>query len=348
MNTTRLKSSMPNSGSLLADVLAGVITLFLCYLISTKMDTPWGHIKKKATSLNTSSVSWEIPVDRKLMYAEANPELPENPPDQTDLISSKDQQAAQPIDPVDLVQKPSPLPQLDGSTQNLKVVSSTTLATPQKEEPQLAPMDIQPAHLAPITAGQLPQEIGDDVTDSGKDGHSFSAKEEIDSTLRKMINLTHRQSGDGENLENLNVALSGSLKRARPTLNPSITNGPLLSNSKPAPRVGKVAIECKLNPFGVYVQKMLSAIEQQWHQLIIGSRTYIQYDQFPRKIIFRFSLLSSGKINSLKQMEEGPSNLGVELCRQAIASRSPFGEWDEGMINSFGHKDEVTITFEYK
>jgi len=346
MDTARIKPSMPNSGNLCGDVLAGILTLFVYCLIATKMNSPWAHITKKADALNTTSVLWEIPVDRKLMYAEANPALPENAPDQTDLISTKDQQAAQPLDSVDLSQQPSPLPQLNGSTQNLKVVSASTPS--HKEEPRSTSTVTQPAQLAPVRAAHMPQVLNDPILDQGKEGHSFQPKETSQPTEKKIINLTTRQSDGTEDLKTSISPSNVSYQRQRPALNPSVTNGPLLSNKKPAPRVGKVGIECKLNPFGVYVQKMLSAIEQQWYQLIIGSRSYIQYDQFPRKIIFKFSLLSSGKIDALTQIEENTSNLGVELCRQAIASRSPFGEWDEEMINSFGHSDEVTITFEYK
>jgi len=343
MDPARNKLSTPNSGSLFVDVLAGILTLFVYCLIATNINPPWLDRKKVADAHNAIPILWEIPAEHKQMYAEANPELPENAPDQTELISSKDQQAAQPVHSKNLLKQPSLLPKLDGSTQNLKVVSAKTPTSIHKE-PQPATKVSRPPYLAPIDVSQVPQEL----TDKGQEGHSFLEKEEISSTEKKVINLTPGQTDDGENLENSITSLKGSYKRARPALNPSITNGPLLSNTKSAPRIGKVGIECKLNPFGVYVQKMLSAIEQQWHQLIIGSRSYIQYDQFPRNIIFRFTLLSSGKIDALTQIDENPSNLGVELCRQAIGSRSPFGKWDEEMINSFGYADEVTITFEYK
>ena len=38
-----------------------------------------------------------------------------------------------------------------------------------------------------------------------------------------------------------------------------------------APRVGTVAIECRLHPYGVYIQKMMQSIEEQWNQLARGS-----------------------------------------------------------------------------
>ena len=92
---------------------------------------------------------------------------------------------------------------------------------------------------------------------------------------------------------------------------------------------------------------MLLAVEKQWHLLIQGAREYIQYDQLPRKVVYRFSLSSDGSVQNLSLLHTTSENMGSELCRQSIASRSPFGEWNEEMINSFGHSDEVTITFEY-
>jgi len=40
--------------------------------------------------------------------------------------------------------------------------------------------------------------------------------------------------------------------------------------------------------------------------------------------------------------------LAAELCRQAIASRVPFGEWSEKMIQDFGQSDQITINFRYQ
>ena len=91
---------------------------------------------------------------------------------------------------------------------------------------------------------------------------------------------------------------------------------------------------------------MLLAVEKQWHLLIQGARSYIQYNQLPRKVVYDF-LLAQTVPSKTYLSYDTKENMGSELCRQSIASRSPFGEWNEEMINSFGHSDEVTITFEY-
>ena len=68
----------------------------------------------------------------------------------------------------------------------------------------------------------------------------------------------------------------------------------------------------------------------------------------PQTFVYRFKLNSSGKIIDL-ELDSHPFDhlLAAELCRQAIASRAPFGKWTKEMIQDFGHNDQVTIKFEY-
>ena len=115
-----------------------------------------------------------------------------------------------------------------------------------------------------------------------------------------------------------------------------------------APRIGTIAIESRLHPFGVYLQKMLKAIEEQWHQLALGSIRFMQKDRLPGTLTFRFTLLSTGGINNLSRLDSEGASLAAELCRQAIASRAPFGNWTEDMISDFGKFDEITISFRYR
>ena len=90
-----------------------------------------------------------------------------------------------------------------------------------------------------------------------------------------------------------------------------------------------MAVECRLNPYGVYMQAMLKSIERQWGELILDSYRYLQREQFPEKAMFRFTLLSNGQIKNLNQIGFNlTEQLSTELCRQAIASRSPFGDLD--------------------
>ena len=115
-----------------------------------------------------------------------------------------------------------------------------------------------------------------------------------------------------------------------------------------APRVGSLAIECKLHPYGVYLQQMLKSIEEQWGQLVRGSISYIRKEKLPGKITLQFKLTSEGQVTELRRIDLLPINsLATDLCRQAISSRSPFGKWSQEMIHDLGDSDIVTISFIY-
>ena len=116
-----------------------------------------------------------------------------------------------------------------------------------------------------------------------------------------------------------------------------------------APRIGAVAVECRLHPYGVYVQEMLRSIEDQWHQLANDSFSFLQRDRLKDKITYQFTLLADGTIIDLKKINGNDSfTLPGELCRQAIASRVPFGIWTPDMVDDFGQSDVITIHFNYR
>ncbi|HAU59881.1 MAG TPA: hypothetical protein DCW45_05895, partial [Opitutae bacterium] len=129
---------------------------------------------------------------------------------------------------------------------------------------------------------------------------------------------------------------------------PSVINGPVLRSATLAPRVGAIAVECRLHPYGVYVQQMLQAIEEQWGQLVKGSIEFIRREKLPNKVSYQFTLTAEGRIEHLVRVDKQENSLASDLCRQSISSRSPFGEWSAEMIHDFGESDVITIHFIYK
>ena len=93
---------------------------------------------------------------------------------------------------------------------------------------------------------------------------------------------------------------------------------------------------------------MLQSIEEQWNQLAMGSIRYLQRDRLPGQITLRFKLEATGNISNLSRIDDEGYSLAAELCRQAIASRVPFGEWTQKMIQDFGQSDEITLNFQYR
>ena len=278
--------------------------------------------------------SWEA------KYAEANPDSPMNPPESTNLLSFKNQQAAQPKEKKHANQN-ALMPESEGESNNLKVTPSTYLDNkiePIDIEPVLIPQTLPPvATTGKLNSNDLPNESGQ--------GFSFSGPVKPSKLIRLSSGNEGKTLKPYEELE----PIKGIIHRTRPKLSQQVLNGPVLQNRASAPRIGKIAIECRLHPYGIYMQEMLKSIESQWSQLIKNSFRYLQLDRLPSSTTYRFTLLSSGQIKELEiRGNTDGYSLSQELCRQAIASRAPFGQWDEIMIKELGQSDEIVITFNYK
>jgi hypothetical protein len=303
-------------------------------------------ITKFRNSPGDREIIWEDTKSPLLQYAEANPDAPQNLPDDTNLFSFRNQQAAQPN--IQYLSEKSILPKLLGNSKNLKIVSN------QSEQNQAIERLSKIGNNIEITPSRsIPEKLQPDVLNNQEvknaEGQKLTEVHNIEEANVKVISLTEI---DFQNLSKIKKTKSESelqeVMKPRPRISQDITQGSMLLNDHSSHRIGKVGVECKLNPFGIYIQKMLRSIEEQWHQLIRGASQYIQYDMFPAKVVFTFSLQTNGTIDGLSHKSGSANSLGVELCRQSIASRSPFGEWSEEMINTFGQSDQITITFEYK
>ncbi len=331
--------TQPKSGTYWGFIGSGIITLFVCWLALNHLKLNFLE-DAKSIYQEKHKITWETVNQKSPKYAESNPLKPEDLPDKTNLFSDRNQQASQ--DNTSKDNSDDRLPESRGTSDNLKVVQLKNNQNPMEQDFKITQ-----------NSTSLSQELVNGIKSSQLDplmksppetGQGVNLSKPLDPATqpRKMISLTEKISS-----EPIIYQQNISQRKTRPRLSPTITSGPLLENFSSAPRIGKIGIECRLSAHGVYVKKMLLAVEKQWHLLIQGARSYIQYDQLPRKVVYRFSLNSDGSVQNLSQLHDTKENMGSELCRQSIASRSPFGEWNEEMINAFGHSDEVTITFEY-
>ena len=272
-------------------------------------------------------------------FVEANPFVPENLPDYTNLLSSRDQQAAQP-NPTLNEDATKELPQSSGDSKNLKVIRSSKLV----EQPAFGfSTSINPVEqISSIEPSKI--SLRKDFPDHGNghylpEGNSIQNKKRIYLSDRKTETMPANKKKETNNKP---------LNKIRPKLSHDLLNGPILKNTKTRARLGKIAIDARLNPYGIYMQEMLKAIETQWGELLRSSIRYIQKDSLNKKITYTFTLLKSGNIKDLTERNAStPTSLSSELCRQAIASRAPFGRWDDVMIKEIGQSDQITITFNY-
>jgi hypothetical protein len=323
-------------------IVASILTLILLFPF-TFIDLPItsNHLKPEDHSL--IEIQWKTKMNQEKLYAEANPEIPENLPDETNLLSTQNQQAAQPkIEPQN---QEGFTPKMLGDTKNLKVVEHKIAQASQKEIPdQPLKMDKKMALQKSLST---PAKVEEVARIPKEDGIELPQNEAP--LNQKIINLTSTSLGIDQTQANLSTQTHvRDQQKVRPKLSQAVLSGPLLKSKSQAPRIGKVAIECRLNPYGVYMQQMLRSIENQWGELIRSSFRFMKQDQILPSVTYTFTLIKDGTIQGLSKTSKGDTNsLSSELCRQAIASRVPFGRWEDEMIAEFGNSDQITITFSY-
>jgi hypothetical protein len=323
-------------------IVASILTLILLFPITfINLPITSNHPKTKDHSL--IEIQWKTKINQEKLYAEANPEIPENIPDETNLISTQNQQAAQPkIEPQN---QEDITPMMLGDTKNRKIVEHKIAQANQKEIPdQARRMDKNMASKKSLSTPNQVEEVSRIPKDEGIELPQNDAP-----SNQKIINLTSTSSGIAQIPTNSSAQHQDrDRQRVRPKLSQDVLSGPLLKSKSQAPRIGKVAIECRLNPYGVYMQQMLRSIENQWGELIRSSFRFMKQDQILPSVTYTFTLIKDGTIQGLSKTSKGDTNsLSSELCRQAIASRVPFGRWEDEMIAEFGNSDQITITFSY-
>ena len=354
-------SFIPNSSNLHSN-LFGLVVSSLCLIALVSFhETPLtraSHVipQKKVKSIE---VQWAIkpavePEKESKRFVEANPNSPLNPPDKTNNFSFRDQQAAQPT--ISKQKKTGEMPETKGVEFSSKISPTARESpaskrlkpvTPQKQNPNKSNQkkEQSPPKTPPEEFKDKPlSDEGLAVRGSEKDG----VNKIIDLSKKNKLKDQKKKIDEGENTVSPSQEINTIATRPRPKLSPDLLRGPIMKTVSSAPRMGVLAIECRLHPYGVYVQEMLRSIEDQWHHLAHGSLHFLQKDKLKSKITYRFTLKADGTIQGLLLTSNEKTSLPAELCRQAIASRVPYGEWTQQMIDDFGQTDEITIHFNYR
>ncbi len=301
-------------------------------------------------------VEWMPSVEEPRLHSrfvEANSEVPQNSPDKTENFSFRDQQASQPEAPIEDSEKPK----VEGDeADSQKIVEAGDPGAAPPPVPVISPdseavKDFeQGTPVGKDDAGQ-PKESPIDLPEaedkSGLAVRKVDAQGE-DSTAKRPIIL--KEAPALPDHSTLAPVESNVTPKPRPRLRlaPDLVRGPLMATETNAPRLGRIAIDCRLHAYGAYVQEMLQAIEDQWHDLGHGARGFLSRNKLPPFVELRFKLDSNGRIHELQRLDRNGVGLGAEVCRQSIESRAPYGKWTEEMIRDFGSEDVVTIRFHYK
>lgn len=350
-NSKKQLSPIPKSGGF-SSYIIGLIAALLC-LISLKESSfsiqPSNHSNYQTVS-QEAEIEWQLLPkllkNKQKKFVEANTNAPENPPDDDKHFSFRDQQAAQPH----TVEKSkiNLTPKIKGTEKSQKIIEAVKEEVSKISNPTINKTNNNKLEKQINMERKTPLESKKESPDSLSDKGFFSKEnKERGKDKEKVPLITTLADIRKSTIINRSNSLDQKPKK-RPKLSADLIHGPIMKSVTNAPRIGMIGIECRLHPYGVYVQKMMQSIEEQWNQLATGSIQYLQRDRLPNKITICFELDSSGNIANLRRIDSEGYSLAAELCRQAIASRVPFGEWTEKMINDFGNSDKITISFKYQ
>ena len=351
------KYPSPSTGDALSNfgglIFAGIILFVFC---SHLQEISRYEQRKGSKKNDMATVSIEIdptiPFKDKLLFIESNPDVHSNPPDNTKFFSSREQQSAN-LQNKKVIPNPD-TPFTNGDSENFKIIKnranqSAGTSIPSKKSEALTPIKNTDAKAKGSNSPFFQPPISKPEIKQIKELESYYSKKETAENPKKIIKLGGKTLKNGKDTSTVNSRSKQNDKRIaqRPRISPQLLNGPILKSKSSVARIGEIAVDCKLHPYGVYVQQMLQAIESQWYQLVKGSLPYIQKDKIPQKIVYSFLLNSKGKVEALTALGSQEDTLASDLCRQAISSRAPFGKWSEEMIKDLGGTDVITIKFSY-
>ncbi len=291
-------------------------------------------------------------------YVEANPDVPENPPDATDQYSFRDQQAADESQRAIIDGEPD----TGGEEDSQKIVESPPLSaepmaaqagvigagdaeteeTPAEASVEAEPVsaDVTAPTRAPADAFPFddPEADGDGVRlDPGSERMESEDRDDGAIPLtRPEADATVREEGPREEAR--------PQPRPRPRLAPDLVEAPLRQSQGAAMRRGEVAVDATFSAFGEYQQQLIIAVQRGWFQEI----EFFQPLDAAVWVHIRFVLQADGTVRDLRVVESTASELATFLCTAAIEKRSPFRPWTREMVEVFGEEQTLNFRFFYR
>lgn len=256
-----------------------------------------------------------LPSEQEDIFIETNAAAPDEVPEQpTPLFSSQNQRAAQ---EKPLLETTDLLPtELKGEINAHKIVPSSVELTPPPvpieiaqtpSEQQTAAIDNQPQDTPPLK---------DDDTGS------LTKKPQPPKPMARPAPTT-----------------------PRPKVNMTGVQGPIKSFQGGTNRMGARAVDARFTQYGDYLQRLIEAIGTQW-TLMCRESSRMLPDRGTYAMI-SFIINEQGQVVQLNIDQATTSVMALNLCKDAILSRAPFGNWSEDMVKTLGDAQMIKIHFTY-
>lgn len=292
-------------------------------------------------------------------FVEANPDAPDNVPDETDHFADRNQQLAQEEAATELGDMPS--------TEGEDEIESTAIVSGDDAEP-LPPQPAEaPAPETTETAEALEEQSLPALAQDPLSGLEEMQGDNEDSYGTNVVKLPENPQADVKEKvegvtdpEQATAQGSGLYYRpdpnrpaSRPTLAQSQIRPSVFAN-RPAgtENIGVAAHNALKTTYGAYYDKMIGVIGQGWRYDIRGKiERNLGFPLDGSRVRVWWTLHKDGSATIDKvEGNAGPLWEGVAVDAIAAPARHAdgFGEWPEEMINVLGDSTPITMTFFYQ
>ena len=348
--------------------MALIITILLHVLVIVSL--PESLFMSQSSPENQQEEILEVVIEppEESRYVEANPDVPENEPDNKRNYSFRSQQAAD-QNPEDSLSD-TPDVESEADIEDDADVRKVVQGSVEQNEPiplesgvyslngnSEASEDSQadagsPVMPLPSVLPPPPSMTQEPVSEDGS-GSSFeftdTGKEIVENTEpNSQINL-YRTDATQQNQKNSAEATDREsqnrpLPRKRLKLPPELTYGQLTRPKSSVSRRGTLAIDATFSQFGEYEQRFYAAVQAVWYQEI----EFYQPIDIAARVVVSFRIKSDGSVEDVTVLNSTAGEIATWICETALTKPSPFGVWTEEMIQVFGRERVMEVAFYYR
>jgi hypothetical protein len=311
--------------------------------------------KRQAPSFDINLVPDEFimpqkPVKKPSQFVETNPDAPENIPDDTTNFGARNQQAAQ--------EKPNPDAHGDrAATEGKKDFESNQIVSGQLTPPQEAPPP------EPPPTPEVAQAIAQAQAQAQKEQNPLSGFEKRLGDNPDGVGMNDAKPA--ENTSNVDKKVEGQ-KDSPLTVGTASPAMPQIDPRKPQPRkyvdkqrvrpaifaenrvgtsnIGIAGFDSRWSNYGGYLQRMVDAVQMQFDRLNDESRIMPPTGTV---VTVHFRMNKKGEITEILDSNSTGGSQAESLCKTAITTRAPYGEWTDDMVAMLGESQDFTWRFYY-
>lgn len=280
-------------------------------------------------------------------FVEANPNAPENVPDETNNFAALNQQVAQ---EEATEETNSDRPALEGQTeiQSTQIVDGRlNQALPVPPEPPAVEQIAQAEAEAAPKLEQIPLS-GFEKTEGEEEsfGSNVAKFPEGTNDVKEYVEgLKDVPLIDGANTSQPRIDPMRPRPRPQVVRQQNVRPAIFQENKFGTKNIGAIAYDAKWSNYGQYLQKMIETVQIQWERILTDSRIYPPSGTSV-KVVFRMN--TEGRISEIVSVDGTAGNQAQKGCMAAITARAPYGPWTEDMIAVLGDSQELTFTFYYQ